>query len=254
MLALERQNKILEFLATDGSVSVSKLSKILEVTEETVRRDLEKLEQKEYLRRTHGGAVPIDGSTHDFSLEKRKHINAEEKEKLAKKAAGLILSGDTVFLDASTTTFYMAKEIKKLSNVTVITNSIRVISELENADKIKVIAVGGMVSKNQSFVGQVAEKTIEENYYATKMFLSGKGVTANGGFLESNEQESGIKNKMLRNSEKKYYICDSSKIGKVGFIKLADFSDINCFITSKLENDDIRAKLIENEVEIVLDE
>ena len=253
MLALERQNKILEFLSADGSVSVSRLSKVLEVTEETVRRDLEKLEQKECLRRTHGGAVPIDGSTHEFSLEKRKHINVEEKAKLAKLAAGLIVSGDTVFLDASTTTFYMAKEIKNLSNVTVITNSIRVLTELENADKIKVIAVGGMVSQNQSFVGTIAEKTIEQNYYATKMFLSGKGVTANGGLLESNEQECGIKTKMLKNSEKKYYICDSSKIGRVGFIKLADFADIDYLITSNLDNTDIKAKLDENEVELILD-
>ncbi len=253
MLALERQNKILELLSTDGSVSVSNLSKVLEVTEETVRRDLEKLEQKECLRRTHGGAVPLDGSTHELSLEKRKHINVEEKARLAKIASGLIVSGDTVFLDASTTTFYMAKEIKNFSNVTVITNSIRVLSELEKSDKIKVIAIGGIVSKSQSFVGAIAEKTIEENYYANKMFFSGKGITANGGLHESNEQECGIKAMMLKNSEKKYYICDSSKIGKVGFIKLADFSSIDYLVTSNLDNEEIKSKLLENEVEIILD-
>jgi len=109
MFALERQNKIMEILNAEGLVSVKELSKTLDVTEETVRRDLEKLEKKECLRRTHGGAVPIDGSTYDLSLEKRKSTNVEEKARLAKIAAGYVVSGDTVFLDASTTTFFMAR-------------------------------------------------------------------------------------------------------------------------------------------------
>ena len=86
MLALERQKKILEFLNSDGVVSVNRLSLELGVTEETVRRDLEKLEKQEALRRTHGGAVPIDGGTYEISLEKRKHINVDAKMKLAKEA------------------------------------------------------------------------------------------------------------------------------------------------------------------------
>ncbi len=252
MFALERQNKIMEILNAEGLVSVKELSKTLDVTEETVRRDLEKLEKKESLRRTHGGAVPIDGSTYDLSLEKRKSTNVDEKARLAKIAAGYVVSGDTVFLDASTTTFFMAKEIKRLSNITVITNSMRVIAELDGVENIKVIAVGGILSHNQSFVGTMAEKAIEENYFAGKMFFSGKGVTA-AGILESNEQECGIKKKMLANSSTRYYICDSSKIGRVGFVKLTDFDGIDCFITGELNDRAIRLRLEENEVEIISD-
>ena len=122
MFALERQNRILEKLAAEGAVSVSRLSSELDVTEETIRRDLEKLEKKECLRRTHGGAVPIDGTTSELSLEKRKHTNVESKATLAKLAAGLVVSGDTIFLDASTTTYFIARELKKMQNITVITN------------------------------------------------------------------------------------------------------------------------------------
>ena len=146
MLAPERQKKILERLESDGAVSVAKLSEELAVNEETVRRDLEKLEKQELLRRTHGGAMPADGGTNEASLEKRKTANVEAKQRLAREAAKHIASGDTVFLDASTTTFFMAKEIKGLKNVTVITNSLRVIDCLAGCDGIRLIAVGGAVS------------------------------------------------------------------------------------------------------------
>ncbi len=251
MFALERQNKIMEILAEEGSVSVSRLAATLDVTEETVRRDLEKLEKKECLRRTHGGAVPIDGSSFELSLEKRKHTNVEEKEALAKKAASYVVSGDTVFLDASTTTFYMAKEIKRLSNVTVITNSMRVVTALDGADNVKVISVGGIMSNNQSFVGTMAERSIKENYFANKMFFSSKGVTENAGILESNEQECGIKKKMLDNAGVKYYICDSSKLGRVGFEKLCGFDDIDFFITTSIDSS-LKQKLIDAEVEVII--
>ena len=117
MLAPERHKLILSDLARDGVVSVSKLAAEIGVTEETIRRDLEKLERREALRRTHGGAVSIDETTYELSLEKRKATNVPEKQKLAIIAANLVFSGDTIFLDASTTTFFMAKEFKKLKNI-----------------------------------------------------------------------------------------------------------------------------------------
>lgn len=232
MLALERQKKIIEILNTDGSVQVSKLSEILNVTEETIRRDLEKLEKQEALIRTHGGAVPINENDYELSLEKRKNTNILAKEKLAKRAVEFINPWDTIFLDASTTTFYMAKEIKKLQNITVITNSIRVINELSGLKDIKVVGVGGLLSQNQSFVGSLAEDTIEKNYFANKMFFSSKGIMEEDSWvLESNEQECAIKQKMIKNSTERYFICDRSKIGRVGFVKLLPFEKINCFIT-----------------------
>lgn len=251
MFALERQKKILEMLSDEGAVTVSNLSSVLSVTEETVRRDLEKLEKQEALRRTHGGAVPIDETTHELSLEKRKSTNIEAKQLLAKTAAGLIVSGDTIFLDASTTTFFIAKELKKSKNVTVITNSLRVVAELSGNPDIKTIAIGGVVSDNQSFVGSLAEKSIEENYVASKMFFSSKGFTAESGILESNDKECGIKQKMLENSGTKYYLCDSSKIGRIGFVKLASFGEIDYIITEAELSAEIIAKLDDNGVEII---
>ena len=114
MFALERQKRIVDKLKENGSVLVSQLAVELGVTEETVRRDLEKLEKQEALLRTHGGAVPVTGSNYEYSLETRKNLNTEAKARLAKEAVKHIVPGDTIFLDASTTTFYISKEIKNL--------------------------------------------------------------------------------------------------------------------------------------------
>ncbi len=250
MLALERQKKILEVLSQDGAVLVSKLSEELAVTEETIRRDLEKLEKQEALVRTHGGAIPVDENVYELSLEKRKNSNTLVKERLAKEAVKHINPWDTIFLDASTTTFYMAKEIKKMQNITIITNSVRVINELSGVKEIKVIGIGGLLSQNQSFVGSHAEDIIKNTYFANKMFFSSKGVMEDDVWvLESNEQECAIKQKMIDNSTKRYYLCDKSKIGRVGFVKLTPFSKIDCFISDyapsekwleKFENEDVK--------------
>jgi len=245
MLALERQKLILEMLNSDGSVMVSKLSTKLGVTEETVRRDLEKMEAKELLRRTHGGALPMEDGSYELSLEKRKGLNVETKQALARKAVQYIASGDTIFLDASTTTFYMAKEIKSMKNVTVITNSIRVINELSGIEGVKVIAVGGIVSNNQSLVGAMTENYIAENYFADKMFFSSKGIGSNCIILEGNEQECFIKQRMIENSHQRYYLCDKSKIGRVGYMRLSTFEDVDFLITDAEIDDSLKATLDE---------
>ncbi len=251
MLALERQKRILELLSIEGAVMVSKLSAELGVTEETVRRDLEKLEAKEMLRRTHGGAIPMDESSYEFSLEKRKVLNVESKQALARKAVQYIATGDTVFLDASTTTFYMAKELKTMKNITVITNSIRVINELSGVEDVKVIAIGGIVSNNQSLVGAMAENYISENYFADKMFFSSRGIGENQVILESNEQECFIKQSMIKNSKIHYYLCDKSKIGRVGYMRLSSFDNVQYLVTDAEISGALKSTLEEFEVNII---
>lgn len=251
MFAVERQKRILELLEENGAVWVSKLAEELDVTEETVRRDLEKLEAAESLVRTHGGAVPVAENNQELSLDKRKKLNTESKALLAKEAVKHIVSGDTVFLDASTTTYYIAKEIKNLKNITVVTNSLRVVNELAGHKDIKVICVGGMAGANQSVVGGMAENNIRQNYFANKLFFSSRGIN-NSGILDSNEQECFIKVNMIKNSNKIYYVCDKSKFGKIGFVKLADFSEIDCIITEKQTlGSELRDILRENSVKIL---
>lgn len=248
MFALERQKHIVETLKENGSVSVKNLSKELSVTEETIRRDLEKLEKEDALMRTHGGAIPVDNQ--EMPLEKRKQTNTVIKERLAKEAVKFILPGDTVFLDASTTTFFIAKELKKLKKITVVTNSLRILNELEDVPDIKVIAVGGLLSPNQSLIGSRAENCIKENYYVNKMFFSSRGIGADAGILESNEQECAVKQCMIANAKSKFYMFDRSKVERIGLSKLASFDEINHVIAEKNFSEELRRKFYEYNIEI----
>lgn len=135
--------------------------------------------------------------------------------------------------------------------VTVITNSLRVISELSDCDSVKLIGVGGLVSGNQSFVGRFAENSIEENYFANKMFFSGKGIVRSNGVLDSNEQECAIKQQMIKNSDKHYFICDKSKVGRIGFLKLTDIEKLDGFITDAEIDEEWQTELEEASVKII---
>lgn len=252
MFAIERQQRILEKLKEDGAVSVSKLSAEFSVAEETVRRDLEKLEKQEKLMRTHGGAVPLDESKFEPSLEKRKKINVEGKEKVARAAAQLVFPGDTIFLDASTTTAFVARELKKINNITVITNSLQCIKELSENRDIKVIGTGGMVGVNNSFVGSLAEDSVREKYVADKFFFSSRGITEELGVRDSNEQECAIKKCMLENSRYKIYVCDQTKIGRIGFVRLASFEELDCFVTENPIDEQWQEKLEEAGVQVII--
>jgi len=243
MFAIERQQRILELLKDNGAVSVNKLSGEFGVAEETVRRDLEKLEKQEKLLRTHGGAVLIDDNKHEPSIEKRKKLNVEGKQSVAKAAAELVSPGDTIFLDASTTTYFIARELKKMHNITVITNSIQTITELSDAEGIKVIGTGGNVGENQSFVGSLAENSVRENYFADKVFFSSRGVTSDAGILDSNEQECAMKKCMMNNAQSKIYVGDRNKIGRIAFARLAAFRDIDYFVTEEIPESSILKKL-----------
>ncbi len=250
MFALERQKRILEQLKANGAVTVSKLSTQLEVTEETVRRDLEKLEKQEALVRTHGGAILIDENKQEVSLERRKKISTDVKEKLAKEAVKFITPGDSIFIDASTTTYFMAQELKNIHGITVITNSLRVAEKLSGIPDIKLIVVGGIVSMNQSMVGSMAENNIQNHYFVNKMFFSSRGIST-AGILESNEQECFIKQSIMQNATEKFYLCDKSKFGRVGFVKLAKLEDVQYIITEEGAVDaELKAVLDEYNVEI----
>ena len=138
-----------------------------------------------------------------------------------------------------------------MKNITVITNSIRVINELCGIEGIKVISVGGIVSNNQSLVGAMTENYIKENFFADKTFFSSKGIGNNAIILESNEQECFIKQSMVKNSRVSFYLCDKTKLGKVGYMRITSFNDIDYLLTDADINGNLKDTLDECEVEII---
>ena len=138
-----------------------------------------------------------------------------------------------------------------MKNIAVITNSIRVINELCGIEGIKVIAVGGIVSANQSLIGSATENEIAENYFADKMFFSSRGIGDNAVILEGNEQECFVKRSMMKNARIHYYLCDKSKIGKVGYRRLASFNEVEYLVTDATVTNTLKAVLEESGTKII---
>lgn len=252
MLAVERRNRIEQIINKDRSVLVTELAKQFDVTAETIRGDLEKLEKQGVLVRTYGGATLVDSSEPELAITERDTVNYEGKQRIGKCAAQMIKDGETIFLDASTSSWHLARYIKVKRGITVITNADKIVSELSDCAHIHVICTGGQLTqRNMSFVGRTAEKTIRENYYANKFFFSCKGITLMRGLVDSSEEEAEIKKAMLDCSESAIFLCDKNKIGKLGVPRISGLDRIDCFITDAKLTEEWHGELDREDVKLV---
>src|SRR5690625_842264 len=172
MLVAERHQKIVELVNERKSIRVTELSKIFSITEETIRRDLEKLESQGKLIRSHGGAISVGPSKSlEISYLEREITNVKEKRQIATEAIKHVSEWDKIILDANTTAWYMAKELPDIE-ITVLTNSKKVATELSTKKNITVISTGGLLrNESLSFVGPLAETSLE-SYHVNKSFIS----------------------------------------------------------------------------------
>ncbi|MDG5787852.1 DeoR/GlpR family DNA-binding transcription regulator [Evansella sp. AB-P1] len=232
MLAEERYKKTVEIVNQRGSIRVSELSEIFTVTEETIRRDLAKLEKEGKLIRSHGGAVSADDNQPELSYLTREVMNVEEKKEIASESVNYISVNDRIFLDASTTAWYTAAAIPNMS-ITVITNSIKVVHELADKNKIEVICIGGNLSPSSlSFVGPLSEASID-CFFVDKAFISCKGIHMDRGISDSNQFQARLKQKVIQLSNEVYLMVDKSKFGVQALKKICSFDQLNHIITNK---------------------
>ncbi|MEK4661363.1 DeoR/GlpR family DNA-binding transcription regulator [Priestia sp. FSL H7-0729] len=250
MLVAERYEKIVEWVDTQGSMRVTELSERCGVTEETIRRDLDKLEQAGRLRRSHGGAVSVkykEELQSEIPYPERAVAHAEEKRRIATEAVKMVESGDRIALDASTTAWYMAAGLPNIP-LTVLTNSIKVAAELSNKEQIRVIATGGqLASKSLSFVGPLAERSLDA-YHVDKVFLSCKGVHLTKGISESNELQALVKQKMIHIADEVILLADSSKFNIQAFTRVAEMSSVGKVITDQGVDEEHVSALIEQNI------
>ncbi|WP_102275773.1 DeoR/GlpR family DNA-binding transcription regulator [Cytobacillus massiliigabonensis] len=230
MLVAERQEKISDIVNERGSIRVSELSGLFGVTEETIRRDLEKLEKEGYLRRTHGGAVSPKEPPYELSYLEREVMNVAEKKEVAEQALKYIQPYDRIILDASSTAWYIAKALSDFP-LTVLTNSLKVAAELSNKEKITVHITGGMLwADSLALVGPLAEKSLG-NYYVDKAFISCKGIDPEWGISDSNEFQALVKKKIIEISDTVYLLADYSKFGTKAFSHICHLNQIDRIIT-----------------------
>jgi DeoR/GlpR family transcriptional regulator of sugar metabolism len=252
MLPHQRRDKILEMIREDGHAKVLQLSKIFNISEVTIRQDLEKLEKDGFIEREHGGAYlkNIGISVRNISLQNQE--NLPEKEVIAKAAMGYINDGDTIILDSGSTTTEIAKLISGFKNLTVITNSLNIALILGAIPEINLVLTGGeFKAPTLSLTGQKAADFFND-LHVDKLFLATAGITLKSGLTYPSISDICVKRSMIESANTVYLVADSSKIGKSSFASLGALSLIDYIITdSKVKKEDL--KLFEkNDIKLII--
>lgn len=238
----ERQNEIWNEIQREGEVKISELKDRYAVTDMTIRRDLEKLEALGLVRRTFGGAIPV---TLDVSLKDRDAMLTDEKMRIGKSAAGLIMPNQAIFIDGGTTTLQVAKHISPDSSVTVITNALNVAAVLMEKGIHTIVAGGTLLEKTGSMVGPIAIEALSTMAF-DQVFLGTTGMTAEHGFSNSNSFEAELKRHAMRRAGQVNVVADASKFGERFLHSFAGFKDVHRIVTDREPPETIR-EAAENE-------
>ncbi|MBQ8388938.1 MAG: DeoR/GlpR transcriptional regulator [Clostridia bacterium] len=231
MLPIERRNDILQLLMLDGRVVVSELAEKYDVTEETIRRDLEKLEADGYAKKTYGGAVRSDNITGELPYTVRKQTNVTGKRYIAELIGGLIEDGDRLLLDSSTTALFTVKSIFSKHNLTLVTNSVEILLDLPQNNDWNIVSTGGSYrSDSMAFYGSTAEEVIEK-YYADYAILSCKGLDMEKGISDTRENFAQFKKSFFRAAKRVVLAIDHTKFDKVSFVKFGTLDDVDIVVT-----------------------
>ena len=232
MLAITRRNAIKEQLMERKSVTITDLANRLNVTKETIRRDLRLMEEQGELIRTHGGAYILDGVQNDIDISMRQVIKTEEKAIIAEKCSEHIQSGDSIFLDGSTTCWFVAKRLVK-QNLTVLTTSLQIATILSTSPSINLIVIGGTFSPNSmSFLGDNACRALQ-NYFVDKAFISCRSASIENGITDVSENDAAIHRLVTHRSNRTYLVLDHSKVDHTSFAFTCHFNDIDAVICDR---------------------
>ena len=209
MLPVERQSIILSRLADSDSVRTTELATTLEVTDETIRKDLEALEIRGELLRIHGGAVKPTQARVELALTERKQVNRAAKTAVAKLAVERIQPNDTIFIDASSTALTLV-EFLPTFHLTVLTNAHNVISALADREGIDLICTGGIYEpRSRSYIGLPAESIVRK-HNIHRMFFSCNGIHLERGVSETNSRQAAFKERVIECSEEVCLVAEST--------------------------------------------
>lgn len=231
MLIEERRQYIVGLLQKHGRVLVEELSESLGISRITIRKDLDYLQGRGVLQRTHGGALlPGSGALSDPSLQEKEGRHSQEKLRIAAAAANLVQEGQCVLLDSGTTTMAIARALKRFSHLTIITNAVNIASELSGTD-FEVLLTGGSLRKNSfSLVGPLAEDMLHD-MHADILFLGVDGFDIEVGLTTPNVMESRVNRAMVKASSVVVAVCDSTKFNRRSLSKIVDATSIHHVIT-----------------------
>ncbi len=234
----KRSDIILEEILRRGRVTVDELSKELDVNGSTIRRDLERLERQNLLRRVHGGAVAVDTTSYskyapDITFQANMNKQVDEKILIAAAAARLIEPGDAIALSPGTTVTYLARAIRylQLQNLRIITNAVNIAMELADLQNITLTLTGGLFLPDFfAMVGPLAEQSLQQ-MYVTKAFIGATGVSPEYGITGPNQLEAITHRLTLQRAAQTFLLADHTKLGRVALHSIAPLSSAHTLIT-----------------------
>ena len=230
MTLLERHSITLELLREFGKVDVADLSSKLKVSAVTIRKDLDLLEEKKLLYRTHGGAILADPYIATRKVSEKEKLRPEVKRRIGLKAVELLSPQDALIIASGTTVQAFARCIENMK-LTVITSAMNVAMELLDKPDIEIIQLGGII--RHSSASAVSEYAIRmlDNFSCSKLFLGVDGIDPEYGLSTTHIQEACLNQAMIAAATKTIVLADSSKFGRRGFSKICNMSDIDWVIT-----------------------
>ncbi len=232
MLPEQRRRKILELLQEEGSAKVAYLKELFSVTEPTIRQDLGKLEEEGYLVRSHGGAFlkTIPNQVRNLDLQHRQNMG--KKAKIGKKAAEFITDGDSIILDAGTTTTEIANHLENVQNLNVVTSAINIALIIGSRYNAHVMMTGGeFKAPTLSVTGDKAAKFFDNTIFAAKLFLAATGISKEGRITHPGLSDIPVKKAMIGAAQDVYLVADSTKMGKIAFASLGEIDLVNHLVT-----------------------
>jgi DeoR family fructose operon transcriptional repressor len=243
MYAEERLQLILGLARTDGRVDVAALATELDVTPETVRRDLNALERQGLVRRVHGGAIPVERLGFEPALGTRSEVLTNEKERIAKAALAELPSEGAVLLDAGTTTARIADLMPSDKELTIVTNSVPIALTLSVRPNLQVLVTGGRVrSRTLAGVGDWAVSALA-GIRVDVAFLGANGISAEHGLTTPDQAEAAVKRAMIACARRTIVVADHTKMGVDFFARFGDLADVDTIITDDGVDEEYAAEL-----------
>lgn len=247
-----RHTQIRKLVDANGHVTVGELKRALGVSKATIRRDLDILDESGWLRRTHGGAVRVAGTGREPPVIQRQSQFQIQKQRIGRQAAALVREGETVFLGSGTTVHEVARAIRDVPGLTVITNALNVTNELVECPNIELIVIGGMFRQSElSMVGYVAERAIRE-FRADKVIMGMRGIDPVHGLTSDYLPEAITDRAILSIAACNILVADHTKLGRVSPVFLAPITSAHVLISDLAAPDHTVAEIREQGLEVQL--
>ena len=251
MMKTTRHTQIRNLVNQNGQITVAELNTILNVSEATIRRDLEEMDQLGWIRRTHGGAVRVERAEKEPPIFKRQTVEGAEKQRIAQAAATLIQPGQTVFLGSGSTVSAIVPHIEEMP-LTVISNSLPVINQLTNHKNIDLIVIGGLLRQSElSMVGHIAEQAIRE-FRADLVFMGMRAADPKHGFTSDYVDEAMTDRAILKIAPRCVVVADHTKFGRVSTVLVAPVTAVNTIISDDKLQPELSTELKEQGIELIL--